>query len=451
MDTQTQSSPPPFYARWTNIPFAPAKCPFFYGWVIVAVATLSIVFSTPGQTAGIGVFTDHLMVALKINRQQLSLVYMIGTIASGLILPFAGKLLDRIGIRLMSIFASLGLAISLIVLSNVEIINNLLARFIKFTYLPLVVAAFAFLLVRFFGQGNMTMIGRVAMGRWFNHWRGIATAISGVPVAFAFNAAPWILNEIIINFGWRQACWLMAIIIGVGMTTVGLLFFRDKPEDCGLEMDGITKEKRQKKPRPQLHPTNREFTRAEAIRNISFWAFALGLAIHGLIITAVAFHITSIGEEMGKTRNQAVIVFLFSSFISIPVRFIVSYIVDNTRLQLKWVLTALTITTFLNLLSFAYLYTNIGWFSAIITLGLTGGIWGVLCNVAFPRYFGRKHLGAISGISMSILVISSAVGPAMFSYGKLWFGSYQNVALLVLIMPASIFIMSFFTKNPQEN
>ena len=98
-----------------------------------------------------------------------------------------------------------------------------------------------------------------------------------------------------------------------------------------------------------------------------------------------------------------------------------------------------------------HLYTNIGWLSAIITLGLTGGIWGVLCNVAFPRYFGRKHLGAISGISMSILVISSAVGPAMFSYGKLWFGSYQNVALLVLIMPASIFIMSFFTKNPQEN
>ena len=43
----------------------------------------------------------------------------------------------------------------------------------------------------------MTMVGRVAMGRWFNHRRGMATAISGIPVAFAFNATPWILNKLI--------------------------------------------------------------------------------------------------------------------------------------------------------------------------------------------------------------------------------------------------------------
>ncbi|MBW8016491.1 MAG: MFS transporter [Planctomycetes bacterium] len=87
---------PPFYSKWANTPFAPAKCPFFYGWVIVAVSTMSIIFSMPGQTAGIGIFTDYIIDALDITRNQLSLAYMIGTIASGLILPFAGKILDQV-------------------------------------------------------------------------------------------------------------------------------------------------------------------------------------------------------------------------------------------------------------------------------------------------------------------------------------------------------------------
>ena len=58
----------PFYSKWANTPFSPARCPFFYGWVIVAVSTLSICSSIPGQTAGIGLFTDSLMGALGITR-----------------------------------------------------------------------------------------------------------------------------------------------------------------------------------------------------------------------------------------------------------------------------------------------------------------------------------------------------------------------------------------------
>ena len=77
--------------KWANVPFAPAKCPFFYGWVIVGIATLSIICSIPGQTAGIGLFTDDLIETLAITRNQLSVAYMVGTIISGLALPFAGQ------------------------------------------------------------------------------------------------------------------------------------------------------------------------------------------------------------------------------------------------------------------------------------------------------------------------------------------------------------------------
>jgi MFS family permease len=440
----------PFYSKWANIPFSPAKCPFFYGWAIVAVSTLSIVFSIPGQTSGIGLFTDSLIEALAITRTQLSVAYMIGTITSGLFLPFAGRLLDRIGVRLMSVLSSMGLALGLLVLAHVGRIRRLFPVSLDSAVLPMAVATFAFLLVRFFGQGNMTMVGRVAMGRWFNHWRGTATAIAGVPIAFAFNAAPWILNKLINALGWQGACFLMAGLIGIAMTLIGLMFFRDTPEECGLTMDGMTEDQALSRPRKQLHTIHRQFTRHEAMGTVSFWAFALGLAVHGLIVTAIAFHITSIGEEMGKTRDQAVMMFFYSSFISIPTRFAVSYLVDNTRLKLRFVLMFLAATISGYTLSLAWFNTWVGWLATTIGFGLSGGTWGVLCNVTFPRYFGRKHLGAISGLSMSVIVIASAVGPALFSGGQHLLGSYRSTTFCALVLPAIIFILSCFTRNPQH-
>jgi MFS transporter, OFA family, oxalate/formate antiporter len=448
-EKQKQNTPP-FYAKWANTPFAPAKCPFFYGWVIVAVSTMSIIFSMPGQTAGIGIFTDHIIDALDITRNQLSLAYMIGTIASGLILPLAGKILDRIGVRFMSLFASIGLALSLLIFANVGNINAFLSSRLKVAWLAGAIVSFAFFLVRFFGQGNMTMVGRVAMGRWFNNWRGIATAIAGIPIAFFFNATPWLLNKLINSYGWQGTCYLMAALIGIVMTTVGLLLFRDNPEECCLTMDGLTERTSQEKTRKQLHTVYRQFTRLQALRSLSFWAFVLGLAAHGLIVTAIAFHITSIGEEMDKTREQAVLMFFYSSFISIPARFAISYIVDYTRFRLRYVLMMLAATITCYTLGLAWFNTTGGWIVTTIGFGLSGGFWGVLSNVTFPRYFGRKHLGAISGVYMSALVIASAIGPAYFSFGEKYLGSYRNAAFSTLVLPVIIFILAFFIRNPQE-
>ena len=439
----------PVRTKWADVPFAPKKFPFFYGWVIVCVSTLSIVCSVPGQTAGIGPYTDYLIDALGVTRKELSLAYLVGTIVSGLILPYAGKLLDKVGVRVMSVISCLGLAGSLIVLANSGNINHFLSKYNSSVYVTIGVAGFSFLLVRFFGQGNMTMVGRVAMGRWFNHWRGTATAIAGVPIAFAFNAAPWLMNKLIEQFGWQQTCFLLAGVIGGGMTIIGVLLFRDTPEECGLTMDGLSETESVKKDTRQIHKVYHQFTRAEAVRTMAFWAFVFGLAVYSLVITAVAFHITSIGEEMGKSKEESLKMFVYSSFISIPCRFLVSHLVDNTRLKLKYILVGLSLTIFCYILGLAWFNSDTGHWCTIIGLGLSGGMWGVLCNVTFPRYFGRKHLGAVSGLNMSALVIASAVGPALFYQLKDWLGSFHNASICLAGIPIIMFILAIFADNPQ--
>ena len=66
-------------------PFAPSKCPFFYGWVIVFAATIGSIFSIPGQTMGFSVFTDVLIEELGLTRVELSSAYCLGTVALSLI------------------------------------------------------------------------------------------------------------------------------------------------------------------------------------------------------------------------------------------------------------------------------------------------------------------------------------------------------------------------------
>ena len=231
--------------NFADFPFAPRRFPFFYGWVIVAVSTLVIIASIPGQTMAVGVFTDHLIEALGVTRGQLSLAYMLGTVASGFMLPLAGRLLDKFGVRVMAIVASVGLAVGLVAMSRSDRIAQMVGTALPDKYLiypAMIVITLCFLMVRFFGQGSLTMIGRVAMGKWFNHRRGIATAISGVFVTFGFNSAPSLLDGLIKLVTWRSACVILAGAIAAVISVIAWVFYRDNPEQCGLVMDGVSDE-----------------------------------------------------------------------------------------------------------------------------------------------------------------------------------------------------------------
>ncbi|MFT4721919.1 MAG: OFA family oxalate/formate antiporter-like MFS transporter, partial [Candidatus Azotimanducaceae bacterium] len=70
---------PQLSAHW---PFSPKSTPFFYGWVIWLLSTLGVLFSIPGQTMGMAVFTDAFIDGLGLTRTELSMAYLVGTVGS---------------------------------------------------------------------------------------------------------------------------------------------------------------------------------------------------------------------------------------------------------------------------------------------------------------------------------------------------------------------------------
>ena len=262
-----------------------------------------------------------------------------------------------------------------------------------------------------------------------------------------FPVAPKILNQVIERLEWRGAWIFLAILVGLIFALFVLLIFRDNPEDCGLAPDGKMKI-RQKRKRPPSLP-DRDFTLKEAHQTLAFWAFTLGLALSALYISGLTFHIVSVFETSGMTKEMGLGIFIPTSVIAVLLQFGASNASDYMRLKYLLILFAIgMLITTLGLITLGGM--SISYWLIIVGNGMVWGLYSVLIGVTWPRFYGLKNLGAISGSSLSFTVIGSALGPYMFSLSLEWTGSYDLVGWICLAIAAMLFILAFKANNPNE-
>jgi len=433
--------------RNCNKPFQVSKIPFFYGWVILAAGTIGILMSIPGQTMGVSVFTESLLSDLHINRNNLSLAYLVGTLGSGLIITRAGKLYDKYGARVMAFIAGVMLGLMLVYLTRVDRLAASLGRLecLSPALITFVLLALGFWGIRFFGQGLLTMVSRNMVMKWFNRRRGLANAVLGIFSALGFSVAPKILDQVIQRLEWRGAWIFLAILVGFVFALFVILIFRDNPEDCGCVADGKLRAVKKSRRPPSL--PDHDFTLREARKTIAFWAFTLGLSLSALYISGLTFHVISVFEASGLTREQGLGIFIPTSLIAVGIQFMGGYASDYIRLKFLLLLFALGIV--LSIVGLTMLGGNdLAYWMIICGNGVVWGLYTVLIGVTWPRFYGLKHLGAISGYSLSWTVIGSALGPYMFSLSMDLTGSYDLVAWICLAIAVFLVVLAFRADNP---
>jgi OFA family oxalate/formate antiporter-like MFS transporter len=428
-------------------PFPVSKFPFFYGWVILAAGTIGILMSIPGQTMGVSVFTESLLSDLQINRNNLSLAYLVGTLGSGLIITRAGKLYDKHGARVMAFIAGVMLGVMLVYLTRIDRLVSSLSevRWLSPALITFVLLAIGFWGIRFFGQGLLTMVSRNMVMKWFNRRRGLANAVLGIFSALGFSVAPKLLDHIIQRLEWRGAWIFLAILVGTVFAIFVVFIFRDNPEDCGCVADGKMKATKKGRRPPSL--PDHDFTLPEARKTLAFWAFTLGLSLAALYISGLTFHVVSVFEASGLTRAQGLGIFIPSSLIAVGVQFLGGYASDYIRLKFILILFALGMTFSILGLTMLGGYAGAYWM-IIIGNGVVWGLYTVLIGVTWPRFYGLKNLGAISGFSLSWTVIGSALGPYMFSVSMDLTGSYDLVAWICFAIALFLVALAFKADNP---
>lgn len=432
-----------------SFPFRPSRFPFFYGWWILVVSSFGIVASIPGQTMGFSVFTPILSDALGLTPSTISTAYMIGTVAAGLLLPLIGRCFDIIGARAMGTLACLFMGVGLLFLSQVDRIAVGAAhavRGIPASWFAFLAITLGFFWLRFTGQGTLTMTCRSMLGKWFNSKRGIAISISGIVVSFSFSIAPRVFDLGIQHLGWRETWLLMGLLLMTLIAGFVWLFFRDNPESCDLCMDGIAPEA----VRIETHEDliiYRDFTRAEALRTGAFWIFNLVIGLHSFVITGYTFHVVAIAEDLGIAKSTILAAFVPASLLGIVISLIAGWV--SARVRLKYLLALLTFggVVFCIGPTLKLPHTEI---SLIIGMGVGSGTFGIISGMVWPRFFGRKHLGAISGVNMATMIYGSAAAPLCFSLCLDFTGSFRSIFALATGVYVIALISTRWADNPQR-
>ena len=423
----------------------PSKSPFFYGYVILVLGTLGIYFSIPGQTIGVSLFTDPVKDALGLSRNQFSNAYMIGTIISSMFIGRAGIWFDRYGARYTAFFAALTLAMALFLCSwSLEMtyfVKNMLR--LDSWMVPFTIMTLLFFLLRFSGQGVLTMASRNMIMIWFDRNRGKVNAVSSIAISFGFSSSPLWINFLIEEYRWEGAWRLLAI----GLLVFSLLIFqlyKNKPEDHGLLPDGAADPIEIKK---DVRVEKKQYTLKEAKGTRAFWMYGLMLAFNSFFITGLTFHVVSIFASEGYPKSDAISIFLPGSVVAVAISTIFNYLSDY--LSLKLYLFLMIFGGMLASIGFLMLAYPFGIPLLIAGFGIMGGFFAVLNAIAWPRFYGRNHLGAITGKVMGLIVLASALAPSVFSLCYATFDSYRVVGYIGTAFLSFVLMGSLKANSPQ--
>jgi len=153
-------------------------------------------------------------------------------------------------------------------------------------------------------------------------------------------------------------------------------------------------------------------------------------------------------ELSGLSRTEAYSIFLPMSIVSASTNLIAGWLSD--RMELRYLLS--TMMGFLVIAGWGLINLDSLWgrSAAIGGMGVAGGLFACLTIVVWPRFYGRKHLGAITGLNMGSLVFASAIGPFAFSWMRSWTGRYDVAIWSGIVFALILGLGSFKAQNPQK-
>ncbi len=193
-----------------------------YAWVMVGVTFFTALISA-GTVGAPGVFIVPLQHEFGWTTAEISSALSVRFILFGLMAPFAAALLNRYGLRNMTLSA-------LLIVVSALVTSLAMTKVWQLMLLWGVVIGI--------GTGMTALVlGATVAARWFTARRGLVVGILTASVATGQLLFLPLLAVITERMGWRIALALMCVMLAVAASAV-LLLMRDRPGDVGLRPFG---------------------------------------------------------------------------------------------------------------------------------------------------------------------------------------------------------------------
>jgi sugar phosphate permease len=363
----------------------------FYGWAVVAAATLATFASGPGQSFVFSIFVDPIIEDTGLSRVYISTLYALGTAVSAAMVVVVARMVDRFGARLMLAGIALALGVACFGMSFAA---GPLALFLGFAAL------------RALGQGSLPTTASILTAQWFVTRRGRAMSIVILGLALSNAALPALSQFLVGSVGWRQAYMGLGIMVWVLLIPVAIFIVRDRPESIGAYPDGAD--------HPPAGETEEDDSqgggdRGRVLLSPDFWILAIPMAAIPFVATALVFHQISILGANGISAAAAAGVFVAFAAASAGATALAGPLIERLGpLKPLWIslgllLIAVVGLQFVTTPTLATVYA--------LVLGSAGGMHGVVNGVIWAHYYGRRGLGAVQGPATMVSISAAALAP----------------------------------------
>ena len=411
--------------------------PFFYGWIIVAIAMLAGFISSGVSNVTMAVVLKPISEDLGWSRSVTAAAIALGSFGGGMLSPLFGPVADRFGPRVL-----LPLGGILVGMLSIGVSLSTAPWQFYATFIP------ARALTEFLLCG---VVPYTAIANWFHVKRPRAMGLVAMSTPLGSAAMTLIYQFLVTHYGWRSAFLVLGLAFLFLVVVPAAIFLRRQPEDLGMYPDGVA---------PILHPDSistaavpnsanaeRSWTRAQAVQTSALWLLVASVFLASLGTGGIAFHTVAYFTDVQvppAVAAGAVSVMALSGALGNGVWGALaerlsprSLSVTTTALSAASVALLMHVNTPLT----AYL------FGVLFGISARGGT-AVLTQIMLAHYFGRRSFGAISGVLEPFHKGGLGVGALVAGVAFDWSGNYRAALLFFLTSYLLSALLVFFARRP---
>jgi MFS family permease len=372
---------------------------FRRGWKIVLVSAVGLAFGLSAlRIYSIGVLTKPLTAAFGISRGDVQSIYTFMTVGNLLASPFLGVLIDRHGVRRLTLISIVLMAVGMAMMG---LAHSLWELYIIGFFMSVL------------GVGTVPITWTRVIVDWFSVGRGLALgiALSGTGVVAIF--LPLYTTWLVSDFGWRAAY--------VGIGALPLVFALPMSYWLLYDRTGATAS------RPIMASTaNNESEFRDVLKDYRFWVMAVAFFLVGACVAGLIATLVPILTDRGLTAGTAARI---AGVIGIMV--IIGRSGTGLLLDRFWAPGVALLLFSAPVCGCLILVSRIGGLSgeiaAAATIGLATGAEFSLMAFMVSKYFGQRHYGIIYACLYAVWKLSAGLGAPMFGYSFDITKSYNSI------------------------
>jgi len=277
--------------------------------------------------------------------------------------------------------------------------------------------------------------------RYPRHYaRGITalTLVAGFASTLSFPAVLWLVSAL----DWRSALAVIGAVLLLAIAPLhawalaGPAFGEERPLAAQPSA-------------PAPLAARDDTTLAAALRQRSFWLLVAAFALYAFAAAALWAHLMSALAALGRTQAESVAIVVWigpAQVLGRLLHFTFGRQVGPRRLGF-FVLAFMPVA----LLVLATAHGIVAFLGFAILFGAVNGLVTIVRGTIIPDYFGRGHVGRISGLMAAIALLALAAAPIGAAWLLQLLGGYRAVLMALALVAVAAFASYALARAPRHS